>query len=543
MKRNWKPMSDSEFTQYGKDHGLYGLGPREAVKKDSGYYQEANRRGLVDDVFRRRITRSDPIKWRDMTKEDIIQYGKDHKYFGLTPTEIIGLKGEGRNYYEAVLRCGLADVVFRRERRIYVRWSTMTNEEIIQYGKDHDLHGLSPSEVQNKDLTYYNEIRKRGLKDHVFNRKIRNFKEAEIVQFLEENEAAMGIASLSAVNGYLHEAVRLLIQEWSDRFPDYDRLVKMLPRLIPRITHALIPISVAEGDGEMNDLFSPNVSVDTRRDLADLLYRIGVEEYQHTEYRAWKDERRRENLQPDSAFVRNCRAYQTGERPLYVPMSSQDGDDSEGSKDSAPERPLTSTDVRYRTWVEKHALKESDGQHMAERIVNRWTSHPTIHFVTVVQQGQESLLAETLDCLEGQFYKGWGLTIIASTPSPDPLFDQMEMLEWIHVEDDFAAVLGRVLDESQADWVALIEAGDRFEPHLLFSCVDYTNLHPQWRLIYTDEDSIDGDGNRFDAKFKPDFNLDLLRSTPYMGSFCLYKGGGFRRLIVFSRGCTFKSPN
>jgi len=150
--------------------------------------------------------------------------------------------------------------------------------------------------------------------------------------------------------------------------------------------------------------------------------------------------------------------------------------------------------------------------------------------------GQGPLLADTIDCLDAQLYNGWGLTVISDAPCPDPVFEDLEMLEWIMEKDDLSGALHRATEGSQADWVALIEAGDRFEPHLLFSCVDYINLHPEWRLIYTDEDSIDSEGNRFDPKFKPDFNLDLLRSTPYMGSFCLVrrdsllKAGGFNWL-------------
>ncbi|MDR3221764.1 MAG: glycosyltransferase, partial [Candidatus Accumulibacter sp.] len=47
---------------------------------------------------------------------------------------------------------------------------------------------------------------------------------------------------------------------------------------------------------------------------------------------------------------------------------------------------------------------------------------------------------------------------------------------------------------------------------------DHLARYPGWRLIYTDEDAFDADGARHTPLFKPDFNLELLRSTDYIGS-------------------------
>ncbi len=175
----------------------------------------------------------------------------------------------------------------------------------------------------------------------------------------------------------------------------------------------------------------------------------------------------------------------------------------------------------YQQWINKHALNESQGQLMAERMLTTWSSQPSMHLIVVVQPGQESLLADTIECLGQQLYRAWGLTVFAASPCLDPAFEELEMLEWIRADGDVTEQVNRAIRETGADWVALLEAGDRFEPHLLFSCVDYINIRPEWKFIYVDEDRIDDHGRRHSPRFKPDFNLDLLRSTPYPGSFCL----------------------
>jgi len=47
------------------------------------------------------------------------------------------------------------------------------------------------------------------------------------------------------------------------------------------------------------------------------------EQRTHARYRLWKDQRRRENLQVGSAYVRNQEAYKAGEKPLFVARSRE----------------------------------------------------------------------------------------------------------------------------------------------------------------------------------------------------------------------------
>ena len=71
--------------------------------------------------------------------------------------------------------------------------------------------------------------------------------------------------------------------------------------------------------------------------------------------------------------------------------------------------------------------------------------------------------------------------------------------------------------DSDSNWTALVEPGVRLEAHTLMKLGDYINLQPNWSFIYTDDDLISFDGERSCPRFKPDFNIDLLRSSPYIG--------------------------
>jgi GT2 family glycosyltransferase len=52
---------------------------------------------------------------------------------------------------------------------------------------------------------------------------------------------------------------------------------------------------------------------------------------------------------------------------------------------------------------------------------------------------------------------------------------------------------------------------------------NYINKKPEWCFIYSDEDSIDSNSSLTNPLFKPDFNLELLRSMHYMGDACFVR--------------------
>lgn len=199
------------------------------------------------------------------------------------------------------------------------------------------------------------------------------------------------------------------------------------------------------------------------------------------------------------------------------------------------------TRKKYRDWMHKHSLQEIDGELFAERMVLKWKVHPEFHFVMALEKNNLDELTDTLNSLAEQMYGKWRLSILANFSCPDPMFDQQERLEWIEcAANAFQERSNRLVAESSADWVSIIIPGIQFAPHYLIKCADYINIFPDWRLVYTDEDVVDQDGFHYDDKFKPDFNLDMLRSMHYLGTFfveksLLSKAGGIS--ILSLSGC------
>lgn len=177
----------------------------------------------------------------------------------------------------------------------------------------------------------------------------------------------------------------------------------------------------------------------------------------------------------------------------------------------------------YRKWIEMHELKEIDGEIFAERMMLKWRTQPIFHLILFLLPGEENLLADTVDSLAQQMYQHWCFTVISGDPAPDEIFSQFDHLQWrqVEVKENPYIVLNERIQESASDWVAVIEPGARFEWHTLIRFGDYINLKPDSYFFYADEDNIDHLSRRKKPKFKPDFNLDLLRSDFYFGGFCV----------------------
>lgn len=198
---------------------------------------------------------------------------------------------------------------------------------------------------------------------------------------------------------------------------------------------------------------------------------------------------------------------------------------------------VSNTLQKYSLWRSKHTLQEIDAQLFAERMVRKWKQRPTFRLVLMLQPGQDTQLADTIDSLASQLYPGWRLVVVAPFAAPDPAFNEVEQLGWLeaHTRQDRVRAINALAAEGAGDWLWLLPGGARIEPHALLRWGDYIDLHPEWRVIYCDDDRILADGNFGDPWFKPDFNLDLLRSMDYVGPFlvradALLEAGGYSAL-------------
>lgn len=182
---------------------------------------------------------------------------------------------------------------------------------------------------------------------------------------------------------------------------------------------------------------------------------------------------------------------------------------------------------RYGQWFNKRCERNVHQHRIADG--------PLAQIILVAKQLDGDRLADTLDSVVGQFYENWHLTVVSGNSCPDPLFEREPRLDWVQYSDDqpLGKVLNLVAQVCQPEWLCVMDAGERLDPAFLSESHDYFQKYPEWKLVYCDDDRVDVNKDLFDPRFKPDFNLELLRGSDYIGNAvlvtysALLEAGGF----------------
>ena len=177
--------------------------------------------------------------------------------------------------------------------------------------------------------------------------------------------------------------------------------------------------------------------------------------------------------------------------------------------------------VAYEAWLRRHCWDEPACHHLLG-LAQKRAVLPLIHLLIVLPAAQSALLGPTLIALARQTLAAWRLTVIADFACPSPEFAQMDELAWVTINtwEELSDVLAEQARQSPAEWFWCGQAGVQWEPVFINLAVELISRHPQWRLAYTDEDVVaQGSDQESWSRplFKPDANLDLLRSSGYIG--------------------------
>jgi O-antigen biosynthesis protein len=221
------------------------------------------------------------------------------------------------------------------------------------------------------------------------------------------------------------------------------------------------------------------------------------------------------------------------QRPQAAAASRQAPPIARGPAVQSPAPGLVA-DPEYAKWLARRASAAVARDDWVAEQIARWQTPLKFAFGLVLPAGTEARLVSTLQSLQKQRYNDWQLHVIVERELPAGFAPDHRL--FCHAsEGQPITMLNRVLAASDADWVGLIDGGDRLAPEALFVIRIATEKHPEWTAFYTDEDRIDAANVRADPQFKPDFNLDLMRSMPYVGGLLAMRHATFAAVGGFDR--------
>lgn len=199
----------------------------------------------------------------------------------------------------------------------------------------------------------------------------------------------------------------------------------------------------------------------------------------------------------------------------------------------------------YPKWIHDFEMLTKEMREAMHNQSKGFMYRPLISVVMPVYNPNPVWFAEAIESVRNQIYPNWELCI-ADDASPDtairPILehylklDKRIKVEFRHKNGHISAASNSALAIANGDWVALLDHDDILPEYALFWIVDAINKNPDIRMIYSDEDKIDEQGNRFAPYFKCDWNPDLFYSHNMFSHLGVYQMQLVREVTGFSIG-------
>lgn len=204
---------------------------------------------------------------------------------------------------------------------------------------------------------------------------------------------------------------------------------------------------------------------------------------------------------------------------------------------------LTGRRIAYEKWFQMH---RASSRELELQRKEHWEDAPLVSIIVPAYCTPALFFRQMTDSVIAQSYENWELCIADGSGK-----DKTELEDL--VENVYAGekrIRYRLLEENlgisgnsnaalamaSGDIIALLDHDDVLAPEALYEIVKAYKENPGAEIVYTDEDKVDMElVTHYQPHFKPDFNLDYLRTNNYICHlFTVRKetaetAGGFRK--------------
>lgn len=176
----------------------------------------------------------------------------------------------------------------------------------------------------------------------------------------------------------------------------------------------------------------------------------------------------------------------------------------------------------YEIWLKKKQLSEAE----LERERNeKFVLCPKYSIVIPLYNTPLNYLEELIESIVGQTYGNFQLCLADGSTQEDvgdfirKKYGKDSRIVYRKLTENRGISMNtnEAVDMADGDFIMLCDHDDTIALNTLYEMTKAVNETPEIDVIYTDEDKVTMDGKHyFEPHFKPDFNLDYLRSTNYI---------------------------
>ena len=197
----------------------------------------------------------------------------------------------------------------------------------------------------------------------------------------------------------------------------------------------------------------------------------------------------------------------------------------------------------YKKWCAAYDTLSKEDIEIIRSLANELDYKPLFSVIMPVYNAPIPFLKKAIESVIDQAYSNWELCI-ADDKSTNPAVirllktyqekDQRIKVVYRETNGHISQASNSALELATGEYIALLDQDDEIRPHGLYMFARALNENKEAKLLYSDEDKIDLNGNRYDPYFKPDWNLDFQHSYHYLGHLSIYhrsiveKVGGFQ---------------
>ncbi|QKJ67892.1 glycosyltransferase [Deefgea piscis] len=169
----------------------------------------------------------------------------------------------------------------------------------------------------------------------------------------------------------------------------------------------------------------------------------------------------------------------------------------------------------YLKWKEKRVLSASNALWYENELMNK--AHAMFSICIIDRNSDLKLVIATIKSITQQLYRNVNILVISPLNNPQPSSD----IQWLQVNSNFYSSIFSVQGLILADWAVFVDAGDLLSINGLLLTSAYIESNKSLLGVYTDDDFLDIQGLAVNPRFKPNFNIDMMRSFPYADG-CLF---------------------
>ena len=180
----------------------------------------------------------------------------------------------------------------------------------------------------------------------------------------------------------------------------------------------------------------------------------------------------------------------------------------------------------YQIWIEKNTPNEDE---LEKQKTTKFIYAPKISVVVPMYNTDEKFFQDLIESLNNQTYANWELCLADGSPKKnenlEKYYEKNEKIKYnfLGKNEGISENTNEAIKMATGDYVGFLDHDDILSEEALFQVVKVINQDLKTDFIYTDEDKIDENYERFEPYFKPDYSPETLECNNYITHFVVVK--------------------